>query len=81
MKNMKRFPHEFEHRGYRIRKTSFSWRVRGDGIDEIVETIQEGKDLIDKYLRENAVRDISKKIDAIDPDLFMELMKCETRKE
>jgi hypothetical protein len=49
---MKAFPRVFKYRGFEIHKTSFSWHVRGGKLDEIVETYQDGKDMIDKAIRE-----------------------------
>lgn len=43
---MKRFPREFKYQGLTIRKTSFNWRIVE--WDQIVESYQEAKDLIDR---------------------------------
>ena len=60
---MKRFPKEFKYREYTIRKTSFNWRVVE--LNELVETYQDAKDLIDRTL----IHETSKKINTIDDDL------------
>ena len=71
---MRIFPKEFEYRAYKIRRTSFNYRVVGEGIDEIVESVQDGKDLIDKYLNEEK-HERSKKVNSLDADdLFNELI-------
>ena len=63
---MRRFPHEFEYRGYKIRKTSFNFRVVGDGLDDLVESISDGKLLIDRKLAEEPR---AKRQNALDDDL------------
>lgn len=63
---MNRFPRSFEYKGYKIRRTSFNWHVTGDGIDELVESLQDGKDVVDRHLIEQK-HEVSKKM--IDNDL------------
>jgi hypothetical protein len=65
---MKSFRREFEYRGYSIRKTSFNYRVIGDKLDEIVETYQDGKDLIDRTLSESNEKQ-RRKPNALDDEL------------
>ena len=65
---MKPFRREFEYRGYFIRKTSFNYRVVGDKLDEIVETYQDGKDLIDRTLSESNEK-TRRKPNALDDEL------------
>ena len=65
---MKRFPRSFDYKGYSIKKTSFNWHVTGEGLDEIVESYQDAKDLIDKTIIESK-HETSKKINTLDNDL------------
>ena len=63
---MGRFPRSFEYRGYAIRRTSFNWHVVGPGVDDIKESIQDCKDIVDQYIEDKHER--SKKVNTLDVD-------------
>lgn len=65
---MRSFPKEFLYRGFKIRRTSFNWRVVGEGLNDIVETYQDGKDLIDRTIAD-ANEKAPRKPNALDADL------------
>jgi len=65
---MKSFRRDWDYRGYTIRRTSFNYHVVGDKLDEIVETYQDGKDLIDRTLSELEERK-RRKPNALDDEL------------
>ena len=64
------FPRIVEYKGFRICRTSFSWRVKEDNTEyAMVDSIPEGKEMVDKILCDRAERLAARKTKAKETDL------------